>query len=199
MRRLTNSAPVRQPAAGSALELDGLSAYLCVMGYDSEPRCQILRRVIDDGHLDGAVPLWLDAADLADATEVLVSTQLSHPQESSAWGNRSDEPSMFRPADDVWSLGPAVPPDAPLVPPELDQDAEDEDAEGDADRLDRRIRELVEGWEPQPDTDPFAAAAIESMRHWYRTTPSFAEWLDAENSEIEGPSFDDPPDEPRRR
>ncbi len=143
MRRLLDSAPVRQPAAGTdngvadrtkarilrqrpyhPWHLIPLAAMLCEEGYSDHSRGAIMDEV-ESGHcLDFIVSIGLlEPADLRSAGDAL---------------DAGRQP--------PWSPEPE--PDAPLVPPELDQDAEDEDAEGDAERLDRRIRELVEGWEP---------------------------------------------------
>lgn len=129
MRKLLEMPAARQPVLGTGLDTDGLAAYLCERGYDSEPRRRILGHVRDHGTLEGTVPTWLDPEDEAAAEAVLVSTQPAHPQESDAWGSRLGEPSMFRLLDDCWQLGPAVPADAAIMPPELEEDEEADDLE----------------------------------------------------------------------
>jgi hypothetical protein len=148
-----------------------LAAYLCERDYDTPMRDKVIDFIADGGFLESLVvdqTLWPE--DLDGARAALESGR--------AWWARYS--------------GRGVPSSAAIVPTELDPDEawRDPTADADGDPIDRDDREApAEPYEPtDADRDEWAAYLhewdldfdpnqLEAMREWYRTRPSFEEWL----------------------
>ena len=118
--------------------IGALHDFLLAKGYDALSRQQICYLAQQQGHLAEAVErLYLDREDLADAEATLADDQTEVPFDDDAWEDNS-----------IWELGPPIPPDAELLPPELD---DDDDLFEDSD-LDYFACGLLHG---QPVTLPF--------------------------------------------
>ncbi len=171
MRRLPETTaavePARPPAAGVTdrtkarilrqrpyhpWHLIPLAAMLCEEGYSDHSRGAIMDEV-ETGH----------------CLDFIVSIGLLEPVDLVGAGDALD--AGRRPP---WSA--ELDPDAPLIPPELDPD--DDTETDDAANLDRRIRELVAGWEPfhpEGPADEFEGAVLAhhaALQVWLTFFPS---------------------------
>ena len=95
-----------------AVEVGPLGDWLYEAGYLHSERLRILQSVAATRSLEQSVILgYLDEADYTVSELILEETQPEVPYDDRAWDDA-----------DTWELGPAIPLDATIVPPEVEQD-----------------------------------------------------------------------------
>ena len=130
------------------LQFDAFSDWLYEAGYRFSERQRILQSIAATRSLEQSTILgYLDRADYPVSELIFEESQPEVPYDDPAWDDA-----------DHWELGPAIPPDAVIVPPELEHTLPNEDEGRPGEPIDwknwLRYVKPIGGGSPEADRDP---------------------------------------------